>query len=286
MSQLPGGWLDLSQSNPLPIANVIAYAMLGTTAGTIKNSTNFNVPTSAPWVTSPLSFTSPSVVAVNAVTNPDEAMLAQAMNAQTQMANLTAAFPLTNLVYLYGNNPGELKYEMDIPVNLGVNNYDSVQISILENAATSGIDQSGKIQVIDFGSGPFTGALTLKLMLSGYYGEVHIGIRVNKITTNNSSIFDLRAIILPVNSSNFINQNLTLLDNIEIANALQENMSQINGPKIQSNLSAAQQSSDCKILHGIKFCVPYTNPGPRGCGRPYGMCDRLFDPGPCKIVFS
>lgn len=262
MSHLPGGWLDLSQSNPLPIANVIAYAMLGTTAGTIKNSTNFNIPTTPPWVTSPLSFTSPSVVAVNAVTNPDEAMLAQAMNAQTQMVNLTAAPPISNLVYLYGNNPGELKYEMDIPLNFGVNNHDSVQISILENAATSGIDQSGKIQVIDFGSGPFTGALTLKLMLSGYYGEVHIGIRVNKITTNNSSIFDLRAIILPVQS-----MSLAPVKKSSESNMDQLKIEQINGGNypVQSeqnwyippcdNLINKQTKPPLQCPKGITFCM-------------------------------
>ena len=235
MTKYPGGWLDLAISNPIPIANVIAYASIGATAGSVKYSTNFNVPTGS-WVTStppPLPGISgnPTVVAVNAVTNPDDGMIASSINAQTQMANTTAAPVLQNLVYLYGNPAGDLRFEMNIPIALPPGkSFSSIQISLLENAATNGIDQSGKIPVLDFGTGPFTGNITLSLMLAGYFGEVHIGIRFYNSTDNTTFIYDLRAIILPTISNNVSENNKLLYNSSDDLK-----LTQINGGDSQTD---------------------------------------------------
>jgi hypothetical protein len=199
MGQFSGGWMDLANSLPSQITDIIAFSMIGVTPGIVKLSSNYNLPNSS-WVNSPLTITSnPVVVAVNAAQFPNEGMLANAMNAQTQSANISGPPALKNLIYVYGNNPGELKYEIDIPINLGGLNYNSIQISILDNAGTNG-NFNEKIQVIDFGTGPWTGAQTLKALFSNFIGEVHIGIRLND-TSNNTSIFDLRTVILPISNN-------------------------------------------------------------------------------------
>ncbi len=261
-ANFPGGWNDLVNANPAKISNVVAYAAIGATAGTIKNSIDFNSPTGT-WVTSPITISSlPTVVAVNAATEPEEDYGAKARNIQTKTANLSASLapPLRNLIYLYGNENGALKYEMDIPLNLGGDNFNSIQLSILENAGTSG-NMHSTIQVIDFGVGPWTGVITLKLSISGYYGPVHFGLRINKVATNDTSIYDIRAIILPIVSLSIATEENTLMSQINGGNVNSQN-------PIQQLMNQDTTTTLDEICKGGRFL------------KPTGGCGKLLTP-PC-----
>lgn len=203
--QFPGGWLSLENSNPMPISDFITFASLfdgsSTTNGEIVLSSDYNNPTGGTWVASPISITSePTVIAVDAVNDVTQDIIANSMNMQTKMANLAASVapPLQNLVYLYGNLSEKLRYMCYLPLDLGGSSYDLFQVSVLENVGTQG-DMHGNIEVVDFGSGAFTGTQTLQLILSDNTGPVNLGIRLES-TTNQSSIFELKLVILPPNA--------------------------------------------------------------------------------------
>ncbi|MFA7325051.1 MAG: hypothetical protein WC121_00155 [Candidatus Kapaibacterium sp.] len=203
--KFPGGWLSLENSNPMPISDFITYAALfngsTTTDGQIVMSDVYNTPTGGTWVASPVSIsTEPTVIAVDAPNDVTQQIIANSMNMQTKMANLGANVPppLQNLVYLYGNFSDQLRYLCYLPLNLGGSSYDLFQVSVLENVGTQG-DMHGNIEVVDFGAGPHTGAQTLQLMLSENMGPVNLGIRLES-TTNQSSIFELKLVILPPNN--------------------------------------------------------------------------------------
>ncbi|MBI5324077.1 MAG: hypothetical protein HZB41_02145 [Ignavibacteriae bacterium] len=233
MLKIHGGWNDLQRSMPLNISNIIESATIGATTASIQASSNFNTATGT-WVTSPITLNAvPTAIAINATTNPDQAAKVTAMNAQTLMANLNAPPPLKNLVFLYGNQEGSLKYEMDIPLNLGGSTYNSIQISLLDNTATKG-DEHGEIQVFDFGSGSWTGVNTLKLVFNGIIGEYLIGIRIND-TSNNTSIYNLRTFILPSDSSKLF----TDIDYLTQFNNENFNLDKKSKDTIQKSIKAA-----------------------------------------------
>lgn len=201
MANFPGGWLSLQSSSPIPITKYASYAYnydgAITTEGTVKNVTTFQTPTTA-WSASPISLNAePTVLAVNAAVNVNEAIKAASMNMQTLMANLTnAPIPIKNMIYVYGNqDDNSLLYKMQIALNFGASNYNLYQISVMENAGTLG-DEHGHCEVIDFGAGPFTGVNTLNIFFRGYYGNVNIGIRLESSAGGLSSIFELRANVM------------------------------------------------------------------------------------------
>lgn len=203
--KFPGGWLSLENSNPMPISDFITFVALfdgsSTTNGEILMSDVYNVATGGTWVSSPISITSePSVIAVDAANDITQQIVADSMNMQTKMANLapTVAPPLQSLVYMYGNNSEKLRYMCYLPISLGGSSYDLFQVSVLENVGTQG-DMHGNIEVVDFGAGPFTGTQTLQLILSENMGPVNLGIRLES-TTNQSSIYELKLVILPPNN--------------------------------------------------------------------------------------
>lgn len=205
MANYPGGWLTLENSNPVPVTNSISLAQLfdgvTTTNGEVKHSTNYYAPTGGTWAATPITLNAePTIAAVNVTLSINETVKASAINMQTKMANLTAPPPpLKNLLYLYGNpNDNQLNYYMKIPINLGASNYTSLQLSVMENAATSG-DEHGRVEVIDFGTGPFTGVITLNVFFSGYFGAINLGLRLES-TVPQSSICELRCLVMPVNS--------------------------------------------------------------------------------------
>ncbi len=203
--KFPGGWLSLANSNPMPISDFITYVALfngsSTTKGQIEMSSVYNEPTGGTWVNSPIAIASePTVIAVDAPNDVTQQIVADSMNMQTMMANIApnVAPPLKNLVYLYGNFSEKLRFLCNLPIDLGLSNYDLFQISVLENVGTQG-DMHGNIEVVDFGTGPFTGIQTIQLVLSENMGPVNLGIRLES-TTNQSSIFELKLVILPPNS--------------------------------------------------------------------------------------
>jgi hypothetical protein len=199
MTNYPGGWLSLENSSPMPITDIITFASVNdgsVTKGVVLDSSTYHDPTGGTWAATPISITNaPTFNPVNPTYSLDDVMVADAMNMQTKSANLTTApSSLSSLIYLYGNN-SDIRFSCDIVLSLGGLSYDSIQISVLENCVTYG-DSNGNIQVIDFGAGPYTGAVTLNLILGQRFGPINIGIRLES-TTNVSSIFELQTVILP-----------------------------------------------------------------------------------------
>jgi hypothetical protein len=193
---IPGGWLTLESSMPKSV-DVISFAKIGVTSGTVELSTVYNTPTGGTWYSLTNLITSePVVLAIAGTQFPDLATKAYAMNMHTKMFNSTAPLPLRNLLFCYGNQEGKTEYEMNFVLDLGGITYNLIQISILENAATLG-DAHGNIEVIDFGIGPFTGMQTLSLVISGYYGLLNLGIRFEK-NDNTSYLYEMKLMVLPV----------------------------------------------------------------------------------------
>ena len=200
MSKFSGGWQDLQNSDPIDVTDFVSYAQLNANLGTIMQSSAFFTPTGGTWVASPITYNiPPAISAVNGIQFPDQAMLASAASMQTQMSNPSAPPSLNHLLFLYGNDADSYLFQSRVFLNLGALNYDLVQLSILANAATKG-NQHGTVQVFDFGTGPYTGIVSLTLMFCGYYGPLNLGIRLES-TTNLSSVFDLDTIILPIDNS-------------------------------------------------------------------------------------
>ena len=198
MASYPGGWNTLQNSMPQSISDILSFAKYGATGGSIISSSVFNTPTGGVWQASPISISiGPIVVAVNGLVYPDQAQKAAAMNMQTKTYNANAPLPLKTLIFAYGNKNTKMDFQSDISLNLGGLNYNLLQLSILENAATKG-DSHGTIQVVDFGAGPFTGIQTLSLNISGYFGPLNLGIRLESTPGAQSSMFDLRYMILQV----------------------------------------------------------------------------------------
>lgn len=199
MKNFPGGWNALENMNPSLITTYISTVKA--TFGAPVNadvlwSNNYNTPTGGTWGASPITINDePTVVAVNGMHNGQELIYSQAMNSQTKMANLSSDVPsqLKGLVFLY-NNPTSPRFLSKLSLNLGGLNYNSIQISVMENSVTNG-NEHGEIQVFNFGTGPFTGVGTFEFLFSGYTGQVNLGIRLES-TTNVSSIFELRCFLI------------------------------------------------------------------------------------------
>ncbi|MBM2813320.1 MAG: hypothetical protein HW421_82 [Ignavibacteria bacterium] len=204
MAYYPGGWNDLKNSEPDPITEVVTYAAITvggtTTNGIVKYTSDFITPIGGIWDTSPISITSePYVDALDAAIYPHEAELASALNMQTKIYNPDVPSPMENLLFLYGNDEQPL-YRMNIPLSFGASTCNKLMISVFENAGTLG-NNHGQIQVIDFGSGPFSGNLTLKLVFTGYYGSCNIGVFTEETDPHSaSSILCLRCIISQIES--------------------------------------------------------------------------------------
>ncbi len=196
------GWLSLINSAPICICDFASVASIyqspNTAVGSLISNTDFNTPTGGSWIASPISINSePTVVCLNVTSGENTMIVADSLNMKIQMANLNAPPPLQGLVFLIGNPPGRYDYQNIISLNFGASSYTYCEISLLENSVKPG-STYGNIPSIDFDrtKGPFTGIWDLNIMFTGYYGPLDLGIRLES-TTNQSSIFGLRTIIMP-----------------------------------------------------------------------------------------
>jgi hypothetical protein len=195
-----GGWLDLAESEPVSITKFIAYS--DTTpmgSANVINSSNFHLPTGT-WVNSPFTLNvipnvMPRVVPIDTSSNSDP-YLANAIMKQSLSANQSAPPPLRNLIFVPGNLKNKLRWQIEIAINLGGATYNSMQLGLLDNAATLG-NAHGKIKVFDYGTGPWTGTMALFVVFYNYFGEVNLALRAND-TSNNTSLFHIRCIVWPV----------------------------------------------------------------------------------------
>lgn len=215
MALVNQGWYGLQNSKPKDPTDIIAWCQLDVTSAIYKMSSTFGTPVAGSW-------TSPSVVIqdpvtlsyTNATSRSDLAMIANSINIQSLMSNMnSAALPVQDLFFLFGNDSGRTDWQMNIPINFGAVNYNKFELSILENLCTRG-DEQGLYPVLDFGSGPFTGNKILKIIFNNYYGLINIGIHIEKSDNSKSSFLILRSIIQPVstgynccNKDAFINTN-------------------------------------------------------------------------------
>ncbi|MFC2131618.1 hypothetical protein ACFLSQ_09310 [Bacteroidota bacterium] len=199
----PGGWNAIEISEPKPIKPIIAQATAddgSVNEGTIENSSTYFAPVGS-WSDSPLSLNlEPKVIAVNSGTFYDELYKADAMNGQTKMANLTdAPPPMENIIYVFGNKNGNLRYQMEIEISWSTVTFNDFELSVLENAATDG-GALGVVQVYKFDKGSaFNSPITLRLMFDNFFGPVNLGIRVID-SAPAESIMALRCIVLDTES--------------------------------------------------------------------------------------
>lgn len=201
MSIFNQGWLGLKKSMPQDPTDFIAVAQLDTIWAIAINSNSYSIPTSGSWTTPSVLLADPvSISYTNPVSRADLQYIATSIGIQSQLSNISGApLPIQDIIFCFGNNKGRTDWQMNIPINFGAVNYNKFELSILENLATRG-DEQGTIPVLDFGSGPFTGNKTLKLLFAEYFGLLNLGIHIEKSDGSKSSILILRCIVQPVNT--------------------------------------------------------------------------------------
>jgi len=196
----PGGWNDLIVQEPKRIKPIISVAQIHDGSnyydGEIVQSSVYFLPSGGSWSSNPFVLTDePKVVAVNNGIFFNEGFRAMAMNQQTKMSNISdAPPPMSNLLFLYGNRNGDLKYRMEIYINFGINEFPWVELSVLENAAGTG-GANGVVEAYRFEKSNFSGLHTLHLFFDNYFGLVNLGLRAED-SLSNSSIFEMRCVVL------------------------------------------------------------------------------------------
>ncbi len=199
MGRFSGGWRDLEKEYPFQITNVIASAIILLDTGTIVDSTDYNSPTGGIWGASPLVLhAAPRVRPIDTLYG-EKTMYAEAMNMQIKTADLNAPPPLQNLIYLVGNEKDDFRYSMELAFTTGGNTLTTIEISILENLATTG-DKNGCIEVIKFTNNNWMGLIPIILTIHDYQGEINLGIRTELTSgLHPSSILNLRCRVIPAN---------------------------------------------------------------------------------------
>lgn len=196
------GWQGFMESDPISLAEFISFAEAESTSGpsitydgTFMKSSVFNSPSLGTWNSSPISITSsPTINSIGTLqSNVDVQNL---IASQTAFMGTNVPPPLQNFLFLQTNKGCEQKFSMTIPIDLGGGSFDVFQISALENSVNQG-DKNGQIQVIDFGSGPFSGTFDLHLCFNAGSGPFNIGIRLEN-NLNQSSMFAIRGFLLPL----------------------------------------------------------------------------------------
>jgi hypothetical protein len=189
-----GGWQDLQVTDPIDPKSILVNASLGATAGSYLRSTNA---LQAAWVGTTLAFT--GNVANTKVSSLDTTDAATTVNAlqwtfARQMVNVGANIPpvLARTIFLRAGGIWDNQFE----IAFGGATYNNVQLTFLQNLATSGQflnAATGSIPVINFGNG-FTGNLVMhvNLMQPGIY---QMGLIMT--TGGNWSVFDMEWVVLP-----------------------------------------------------------------------------------------
>jgi hypothetical protein len=182
-------WIDWLHAMPIDPFSLIQNAVIGSTAGVLTNSTNFN---SSTWAASTVGLKSGSTPTCTALETTNAQMVANA--AQWQFSHLTnnvaatLATPLLKAVYLRGGP----QWQMTLPLDFGATTYTNLQLSFLDNAGTRG-DAQGSVPVIQW-TGSFSGATTLLLSLQAF-GQFTMGLRCD--TGSVVSMYESRWIIVP-----------------------------------------------------------------------------------------
>ncbi|ROL60555.1 hypothetical protein D9V86_09225 [Bacteroidetes/Chlorobi group bacterium ChocPot_Mid] len=118
-----------------------------------------------------------------------------AMNQQTKMSNYTnAPTSLRNMLFLYGNRNGDLKFRMEIELDFGPGLYPWLELSVIENAVGIG-GPNGVVEVYRFEKTNFSSTNKLHLFFDNFFGPVNLGLRAES-TLSASSIFEMRCNIL------------------------------------------------------------------------------------------
>jgi hypothetical protein len=224
MLKYSGGWETVKRTSGVEISKVLKYAKIGTTLGDLLYTSVFNNPGVGGWTSSPISVTSSvSVNAINGSSFADQQKTEDVLNSKTQYVNTSAPPEMQNIIYGYGNPLNDLKYSMQIVLDLGATNYTSLQISELTNTVVVG-NKFLEVEAFDFGSGPFTGQVTLELGFQRFYGPIHLGIRLED-ASGNSSVFDLNMRVYPTSNEsikiNEQNVNLDLMKRFNLDNVVE-----------------------------------------------------------------
>ena len=170
-------WYELHTENPRDPLDLIAMASItgvfGTDVGIHVNSAQYGTPPTG-WTTGSLPILAKPVCTALHTDNMAavEDAYQWAFSHLTWDSNPLLAPSLRTLLFM---RAGE-EWQMTIPLNFGTFIYPSVEISLLENAATRG-DCQGTIPVIAFNVRNYTGQIGLRLTFKNITGRFRIGIR-------------------------------------------------------------------------------------------------------------
>ncbi len=188
-------WNDYLCQQPTDPRDIIALALLGSTAGTWYLSSDYHKPAGiSVWIASPISYASEATVSTNASDEQQQVFDASSWNFLNATVNIlaTTAPPLKKTIFARSGT----QWAMAIPLALGVSpQFTELQLSILDNAATRG-DAQGTIPVFRWSSGPYAGTQTLGLVFKkpGRYSLGLMGINNN--STPDYSMFEMDVIAM------------------------------------------------------------------------------------------
>lgn len=180
-------WYDLQNTEPKSPFDIISYASLDVTAGTLLYSTDY-INDGGAWVASPISVSGTNSLLSSWI--PDDLGLAEQWSMQNLMVNAATdlATPLRSLVFLRAGNRWRNYIELTFALAC-----DYLEISFLDNAGTKGNDE-GAVPVIRF-DGPITNAAHILELDTKMPGEVLLGLRTQVTASGDDSMLQLRCVM-------------------------------------------------------------------------------------------
>ena len=182
-------WYDLQNTEPKNPFDIISYAMLDASIGTLLYSSAY-INDGGTWSSSPITVGAQSASPVSAWNGPDHSGDAAQWSMQHLTTNTASdlATPLRSLVFIRAGN----LWRNDINLVFGAAcNY--LEISFLDNAGTKG-DDEGAVPVIRF-DGPIAAATHQLSITTKMPGEVLLGLRTEVTSSTDDSMLQLRLVM-------------------------------------------------------------------------------------------
>lgn len=183
------GWKGLQLNKPIAITEYLSNANLNNIHGNIIRSEVYHKPTNDQWYNNNITYSqNPEFNGYNINQKESTNISMKFLNNYVKMANFEAPEYINNYFFFVNNKSKSVNVINSIFINLPVQ-YKLFQISVLENSITNG-DSDGKIEVYDFGQGPFYGNYDLKLSFKNIVKKINIGIRLESLN-NESTLFEI-----------------------------------------------------------------------------------------------
>ncbi|HYM19863.1 MAG TPA: hypothetical protein VEW28_02550 [Candidatus Kapabacteria bacterium] len=187
-------WNDLPVAAPIDPRTVVANAFTDATQGVFKRSTTF-LQTS--WAANPWVFT--GLASCTSLHSDDFLEINDAIqwtfSHQIVNPSSTLAIPMRKVMFMRGGT----QWEMDITIDFGADTYTDIELTLRDNAATSGDALStslGTMPVISF-AGNFTGQHSFRVTIS-QFGRMSMVLLAKDITSSPLySMFEMEWVVVP-----------------------------------------------------------------------------------------